>query len=67
MRRQSIAGSRQRTRELYVGLTRHRQEAWLVIERKRLAAAVRVRQPDLVLVLALALALALENEGSSTA
>ena len=33
-------------RELYVGLTRHRQEAWLVIERERLAAAVRVRQPD---------------------
>ena len=33
-------------RELYVGLTRHRQEAWLVVERERLAAAVRVRQAD---------------------
>ncbi|MBL7405368.1 conjugal transfer protein, partial [Escherichia coli] len=33
-------------RELYVGLTRHRQEAHLVIERERLEAAVRVRQVD---------------------
>ncbi|SFF72200.1 MobF family relaxase [Methylobacterium sp. yr596] len=33
-------------RELYVGLTRHRQEARLVIERERLEAAVRVRQAD---------------------
>ena len=33
-------------RELYVGLTRHRQEAHLVIERERLEAAVRVRQAD---------------------
>lgn len=33
-------------RELYVGLTRHREEAWLVIERQRLEAAVRVRQAD---------------------
>ncbi|PZP66059.1 ATP-dependent DNA helicase [Methylorubrum populi] len=38
-------------RELYVGLTRHRQEAWLVIERERLAAAVRVRQADPALAL----------------
>ena len=34
-------------RELYVGLTRHRQEARLVIERERLEAAVRLRQADL--------------------
>ena len=34
-------------RELYVGLTRHRQEARLVIERERLEAAVRVRQAGL--------------------
>lgn len=33
-------------RELYVGLTRHRQEAHLVVERERLEAAVRVRQTD---------------------
>jgi conjugative relaxase-like TrwC/TraI family protein len=33
-------------RELYVGLTRHRHEARLVIERERLEAAVRVRQAD---------------------
>ncbi|ONF45975.1 MobF family relaxase [Methylobacterium radiotolerans] len=33
-------------REFYVGLTRHRQEAHLVVERERLEAAVRVRQAD---------------------
>ena len=33
-------------RELYVGLTRHRKEAWLVVERDRLEAAVRARSSD---------------------
>lgn len=33
-------------RELYVGLTRHRLEAWLVVERERLEVAVRARSSD---------------------
>ena len=33
-------------RELYVGLTRHRQVAWLVVERDRLEAAVRAQGSD---------------------
>jgi plastocyanin len=33
-------------RELYVGLTRHRNDAWLVVERDRLEAAVRNRASD---------------------
>ncbi|APX85912.1 conjugal transfer protein [Methylorubrum extorquens] len=33
-------------RELYVGLTRHRQDAWLVVERDRLEAALRSRGSD---------------------
>lgn len=33
-------------RELYVGLTRHRHDAWLVVERDRLEAAVRSRGSD---------------------
>lgn len=33
-------------RELYVGLTRHRRDAWLVAERERLEAAVRARGSD---------------------
>jgi conjugative relaxase-like TrwC/TraI family protein len=33
-------------RELYVGLTRHRHDAWLVVERDRLEAAVRGRGSD---------------------
>lgn len=37
-------------RELYVGLTRHRKEAWLVVERDRLEAAVRNRSSDTRLV-----------------
>lgn len=38
------------SRELYVGLTRHRKEAWLVVERDRLEAAVRNRASDTRLV-----------------
>lgn len=37
-------------RELYVGLTRHTKEAWLVIERDRLEAAVRSRGTDACMV-----------------
>lgn len=33
-------------RELYVGLTRHRHDAWLVVERDRIEAAVRSRGSD---------------------
>ncbi len=33
-------------REIYVGLTRHRHDATVVVERDRLDAAVRVRQAD---------------------
>ncbi|WP_375454351.1 MobF family relaxase [uncultured Methylobacterium sp.] len=33
-------------RELYVGLTRHRHDAWLVVERDRIEAAVRGRGSD---------------------
>ncbi|NEU15128.1 conjugal transfer protein, partial [Methylobacterium sp. BTF04] len=33
-------------RELYVGLTRHTQDAWLVVERARLETSVRLRRND---------------------
>ncbi|MCE4225958.1 relaxase domain-containing protein [Methylobacterium sp. C25] len=33
-------------RECYVGLTRHRKDAWLVVERDRLEAAARARLSD---------------------
>ncbi|TXN65094.1 AAA family ATPase [Methylobacterium sp. WL6] len=38
--------TRSDARELYVGLTRHRQDAWLVVERERLEATVRARGSD---------------------
>ena len=40
-------GSATDAREIYVGLTRHRHDAMVVVERERLEAAVRVRQADL--------------------
>lgn len=33
-------------RELYVGLTRHTQDAWLVVEHERLETSVRLRRND---------------------
>ena len=39
-------GSATDAREVYVGLTRHRQDATMVVERERLEAAVRGRQAD---------------------
>ena len=39
-------GSATDAREVYVGMTRHRHDATLVVERERLDAAVRVRQAD---------------------
>ena len=39
-------GSATDAREVYVGMTRHRQDATVVVERERLEAAVRVRQAD---------------------
>ncbi|NEU14936.1 relaxase domain-containing protein, partial [Methylobacterium sp. BTF04] len=33
-------------RELYVGLTRHTQDVWLVVERERLETSVRLRRND---------------------
>ena len=39
-------GSATDAREVYVGMTRHRHDATVVVERERLEAAVRVRQAD---------------------
>ena len=39
-------GSATDAREVYVGITRHQHDATVVVERKRLEAAVRVRQSD---------------------
>ncbi|KAB1070584.1 relaxase domain-containing protein [Methylobacterium planeticum] len=43
-------GTASDARELYVGLTRHRHDAWLVVERNRLELAVRSRGSDLRMV-----------------